>query len=330
MTRPYGYMDTELARRIISELGANNICERVTFHVMGEPTLHKDFFSILRHAEKEGVKVGLTTNGARLGAEIGKGLLEHNLYQVDISLQTPDTNSFTLRKSGTLTFDRYIEGILSFFSTYHDKYKETIFTFRFLNTRFHQMGMEKNRGQVRVISSTKELRDTFKYWAGRIYDIVGVERQKRDSAIKGIDTLVSYKWNVVEIYKNIFFETYLLYEWGNAFEDEDIRNAWGGYCFGMRDHFAVLHNGDVVLCCLDFDGNTKVGNLRNSSLKEVLSSDELGKIMDGFKRFQLVHPYCRHCLGSKSLVSWFVKPAALVVGLKILEPFFHRQTKVYQ
>ena len=55
--------------------------------------------------------------------------------------------------------------------------------------------------------------------------------------------------------QNIFFETYLLSNWTDASKDNDIHNAWAGHCFGMRDHFGILYNGDVVLCCIDINGH---------------------------------------------------------------------------
>jgi Radical SAM superfamily len=64
MKREFGYMDTDLSKMIIDEIAENHISEKITFHVMGEPTLHPDFFDILSHASGRGVKVGLTTNGA--------------------------------------------------------------------------------------------------------------------------------------------------------------------------------------------------------------------------------------------------------------------------
>lgn len=97
----------------------------------------------------------------------------------------------------------------------------------------------------------------------------------------------------------------------------------------MRDHFAILYNGDVTLCCIDFEGRTALGNLHKASLKEILSSDELGRIIDGFRRFRPVHPYCKHCLGSKSFPSWLFKPVASVIGLKVLKPFFYKHTRLY-
>ena len=328
MKRKYGYMDTDLAKRIITELRMNNICEKITFHVMGEPTLHPDFFNILSYAGNIGIKVGLTTNGSGLGGDIGKRLLDHDIYQIDVSLQTPDEKSFSLRKAKGLEFNDYLNGILEFFSSYNARHKNTIFKFRFLNTRFRKKGLEEKTGPVLVISSTDELRKTFRYWAGRIYDLLSLEQGKREIAMRRIDKLVSYKWNVVEIFKNVFFETYVLEDWGNAFDNKEVINAWAGYCFGMRDHFSILHNGDVTLCCVDFNGNTKIGNLHKSSLKEVLSTDELGRIIDGFKRFRLIHPYCRRCLGSKSRISWLFKPIISIMALKVLKPFFYKHTRL--
>jgi MoaA/NifB/PqqE/SkfB family radical SAM enzyme len=326
MKRPPGFMETGLAKRLITEIGENGICEKITFHVMGEPTLHRDFFEILQHALSEKVRVGLTTNGAGLGGNIGKRLLDYDLYQIDVSLQTPEEKSFALRKSGSLSYDGYVMGILDFFSSYTAKGNDTIFKFRFLNTRFPKKGMEKRTGPVRVISSTDELRSTFRYWAGRIYDILGVESHEREKAMKGIQHLVSYKWNVVEIYPRIFFETYVLDDWVGAFDDEKIYRAWAGYCFGMRDHFSILYNGDVVLCCVDYDGYTALGNLHNSSLLEILSSEELGKIIEGFKQFRVVHPYCKRCLGSRTVSSWLLKPVASIMALKVLKPVFYKKT----
>ncbi len=330
MKRPFGYMKTKLAKNIITDLKTHGICEKITFHVMGEPTLHKDFFDILDHAAGEKMKVGLTTNGAGLGGETGRRLLDYELHQLDISLQTPDARSFAYRKAGSRTFESYLEGILEFFHAYHERHKDTVFKFRFLNTRFRKKSMEQRTGPVRVISSTEELRKTFEFWAGRIYDLLGVAPEERSSAMKAIKSLVAYKWNVVEVYPDIFFETYVLDDWGHAFGDEKVRDAWAGYCFGMRDHFGILYNGDVVLCCMDFDGNTKVGNLNEASLEEILSSDRLGKIMEGFKHYKLEHPYCKRCLGSRGFTSWLVKPVAGVVGLKVLKPFFYKRTNLFK
>jgi molybdenum cofactor biosynthesis enzyme MoaA len=47
MKRPFGFMETDLAKGVITEIGSNHICEKITLHIMGEPTIHPDFFEIL-------------------------------------------------------------------------------------------------------------------------------------------------------------------------------------------------------------------------------------------------------------------------------------------
>ena len=329
MTRSYGYMETDLAKRLISEINQNKICEKITFHVMGEPTLHPDFFDILEYADQQNVNVGLTTNGGGLGGPIGERLLDASLYQLDVSIQTPDEKSFALRRAGRLGFNEYIDGILSFFQAYKKRHPDTIIKFRFMNTRFRKKGLERKRGPIRLISSTDELQEMFRYWTGRIYSLLGVDGAKKDSAFRKIGKLASYKWNVVEIYPHVFFETYVLTEWGHAFDDTDVRKAWAGYCFGMRDHFSILHNGDVILCCVDYDGRTVIGNVNETGLEAILSSDHFGNIMKGFKRFRMVHPHCKKCQGSRTFSSWLTKPIGSVLGLKLLRPFFYAQTNIY-
>lgn len=329
MDRKYGYMDPDLAKRVIDEIGARGLAEKITFHVMGEPTLHPQFFEILEHALARKVPVGLTTNAGGLSGPIGERLLSYNLAQIDLSLQTPDERSFALRKAKGLTFEKYLGGILNFFAKYRYNFRDTTFKFRFLNTTFPPKAMEEKTGPIRVISSARELREVFSFWTTRIYDIMEVDQGLKAKALERVRKLAPWKWNVVEVLPNTFFETYLLSDWGHAFSGKPVREAWAGYCFGMRDHFAILHNGDVVLCCIDFNGKTAIGNVQDSSLEEILSGDELGEIMQGFKKYKLTHPYCRHCLGSTSTLSWLTKPIVQIGALRLLKPYFYKHTRLY-
>jgi hypothetical protein len=136
-------------------------------------------------------------------------------------------------------------------------------------------------------------------------------------------------WNVIEIAPKIFVETYVLTDWGNAFADEHIIEADRGYCFGMRDHFAILNSGEVTLCCVDYDGKTGIGNINDKALVDILNSSELEKIMKGFRFGRLVHPHCKKCLGSNSTISSWVKPALSVLGLKVFKPFLYRKYRLF-
>jgi len=329
MTRKYGYMDERLVKKLVEEIASKGLAEKVTFHVMGEPTLHPKFFDILEHARDIGMPVGLTTNGGGLGGEAGRRLLDYELKQIDVSLQTPDAESFRLRKAGRLGFEEFLDGITRFFAAYRTRWPETIFKFRFLNTTFPPKAIEEKQGPMRVISSTAELHEVFAVWIGRIHDLMGVDDDARKTALSRLKKLKAWKWNVVGVLPNTFFETYMLGDWGNAFSGDAVHEAWAGYCFGMRDHFAVLWNGDVTLCCVDFDGKTKIGNVTSTTLEDILHGPALGRVMQGFRRFRPIMPHCRKCLGSRSRLSWLAKPFLQVGGLSLLKPYFHKKTRLY-
>jgi radical SAM protein with 4Fe4S-binding SPASM domain len=68
-----------------------------------------------------------------------------------------------------------------------------------------------------------------------------------------------------------------------------------GFCRGLRNQVAVLVDGSVVPCCLDGEGAMRLGNLKDSSLEEILSSPRAHAIYDGFSRREAVESLCRGC-----------------------------------
>jgi len=55
-------------------------------------------------------------------------------------------------------------------------------------------------------------------------------------------------------------------DWGNAFTSRRVHPDRLGACgFALRK-VGVLSNGEVTICCPDYDGHTSLGNLHISSL----------------------------------------------------------------
>jgi MoaA/NifB/PqqE/SkfB family radical SAM enzyme len=328
MTRKRGIMEPAVAYATLDQIADLDLAEKVTFHVMGEPLLHPQFFDILDHAKRGGIAVGLTTNGALLRPQTIRKLAERDLYQIDISLQTPDSESFQATRGCRVDFEHYRNGLLDLLAACATRPEPPVFKIRVMTTRF--AGALRNRlGISDFMGSSESLHRTVREWVGLIYERLGVQLPDQAILAKRIKQIGIRAWNVIEVSPKIFIETYILTDWGNAFSEEEIIEADHGYCFGMRDHFAILHTGDVVLCCIDFDGRTVLGNLRETSLREILESDRLRTIMEGFQRGALVHPHCRRCLGSTSRLGSWVKPVASLVGLKLLKPFFYKKYRLF-
>jgi MoaA/NifB/PqqE/SkfB family radical SAM enzyme len=327
MTRKRGTMPESLAKLALDQIADLDIAEKVTFHVMGEPMLHPQFFEILDHAAGLKLNIGLTTNGALLRPDTIERLANSDLHQIDISLQAPDKESFLATRGTRMDFDRYKEGLLSLLAACSKRPSPPIFKIRVMTTRFAR-GMREKLGIPNFMGSSDELRRMVLEWTTLAHERLGLDGERREWE-KRLNKIRIYGWNVIEISPKIFIETYVLTDWGNAFAGDDVIEANHGYCFGMRDHFAILYSGDVVLCCVDFDGRTALGSLKERPLIDILRSPELARIMEGFQRNRLVHPHCRKCLGSGSRISSLVKPALSILGLKLLKPFFYRKYQLF-
>ncbi len=67
------------------------------------------------------------------------------------------------------------------------------------------------------------------------------------------------------------------------------------FCYGLGDHFAILADGSVVPCCLDAEGDMTLGNIFESDVRSILSSEKAQKIAEGFKNKKASEELCRRC-----------------------------------
>src|ERR1700682_4249594 len=99
-TRKKIVMDSQFARNIIDQIAENNLTEFLTFHLMGEPFLHKDLCALTGYAEDRGIRVRLLTNGSLLEKKRNEGLFENKLARLEVGFRTPNDTSFDLRLRG--------------------------------------------------------------------------------------------------------------------------------------------------------------------------------------------------------------------------------------
>ena len=330
MPRHYEYMDFDKVCSIIDEIAEYNMAEKITFHVMGEPFMHPRFFEILDYAAQLGVKTGITTNGTYLDEDQAIKLEKVTASQVNISLQTPDEESYKTRKARRMKFDEYHNRILEFIGACLKQTKPPKIKVHFLNTsiKTEVPGEDWTVGTMSVINNTKELRKTFRYWANEVHKICPPLSSEEKSIVeKKIDKLSTFKWNVIEIAPNISFETYILNTWGNAFTESDaVVTSKTGYCSALNDHFAILCSGDLTYCCVDYNGNTKAGNVFENPITEIMNSQPVIDAVEGFNKLKVVHPYCQKCLGGSTWFKSLVNRVGSIVIWKYLKDFFYKKS----
>jgi MoaA/NifB/PqqE/SkfB family radical SAM enzyme len=322
-------MDLELAKKTIESLKEMDIAEKITFHVMGEPMLHPHVFEIITYARDMGCKVGLTTNGSLFTKENRERLVTLDLDQINISRQTPDEKSVSQRQAGSLDAGEYFRNILSLVSLFMQKKSDTTVKIHLLNAKRRGLLVSPlDEGELE--KHTPDLHRALARWTSEIYSLEGIEdRTGEKRVLEGIKKVSLNKWNVLEIYPHIFLETYILDNWGNALVRKPLKRAGFGYCPAIADHFSILWNGDLVLCCRDFDGRTMVGNLEKQKLHEILNSPELISIIKGFKRFRVCHPYCQMCLGGTNYLQLLLRGAGSILLWKFLKAYLYNNKRLF-
>lgn len=87
-------------------------------------------------------------------------------------------------------------------------------------------------------------------------------------------------------------------EYGDRFEWPDMSCDNMGeavFCYGLGDHFGILCDGSVIPCCLDHEGDITLGNVLESPLDLILSSDRAEAMRQGFKRRVATEELCQKC-----------------------------------
>jgi radical SAM protein with 4Fe4S-binding SPASM domain len=227
----------------------------IYLHVLGEPLLHPQLAEILSIAETAGMNINITTNGGLL--EQKKAILmNHSIRQINISLHDAEENI------DSKEWENYLQTSLAFAS---EIASQTYVCFRLWNTS------NENSNSFNILC----LNTIAKYFQLTIEQL-------------NIET----SGNGLKLADHIFLQRAPRFEWP---DEEAIGTQTHKKCYALRDHIAILSDGQVVPCCLDADANMKLGNIFTEELSDILESKRAKDIKNGFEQRKIVEPICATC-----------------------------------
>ncbi|MBM6860235.1 SPASM domain-containing protein, partial [Clostridium saudiense] len=233
----------------------------VYFHLMGEPFLNKNLEKFLEVCEESKLKVNITTNGTLINNVKEVLLKSKALRQVNISLHSFEAND------SKMTLEEYITNITNFINE-ANKESNIICSIRLWNMDTEELKAcnSLNNNILKILE--KELNIEFS---------LGERLQEKPG---------------IKVRKNLYVNMAEKFEWPNinlANEEVEV------FCYGLRDQIGILVDGTVVPCCLDSEGNIPLGNIFNTSLGEIISSNRAKNIYDGFSNRKAVEELCKRC-----------------------------------
>lgn len=261
---PRTFMPTELFEKCIAgaqEIGAKN----VFFHVLGEPTLHPGFAHYLKKLEQTPLRLTLTTNGTTI-ERTGRHILDcPAVRQVNFS-----THAFA--ELPRETAERHLQNVLDFCRIAAVERPDL-----YVNLRLWNVG-------------AAEATPWNSYMLDCIRETFGVEVTPGHFCSRHKSFNISGR---------IYLHEDTRFEWPGSNKVTSTSAPTGtlvqGTCRALDTHAAILHDGRVVACCLDYSGQITLGNIQENSLTEILEAPLARELREGFAQNELHHPLCRAC-----------------------------------
>lgn len=98
--------------------------------------------------------------------------------------------------------------------------------------------------------------------------------------------------NGTRIGQKIYIQYGDKFDWPSL-ENENINE--NVFCYGLRDQIGILADGTVVPCCLDNNGEIKLGNIFEKNLEEIIYSQKAQNIYNGFTNRTACEELCKRC-----------------------------------
>lgn len=95
-----------------------------------------------------------------------------------------------------------------------------------------------------------------------------------------------------KIQDNIYLDREIPFVWPDL--NNDYYNEEGS-CMGLRSHIGILVNGDIVPCCLDYNGTITLGNILNDKIDDILKGKRAQNMQENFLNNKKCEEFCRHC-----------------------------------
>lgn len=294
--RKKGFMNKEVINKIIREVVANKkyISNGVIICGIGEPLLHDEAVNVIEKLKFNGIKVMLNTNGVILDENISEQLLKCNIDRIMISLDA--TNKEMYKK---------IKG-----RDFYNKVLDNIFIL--LNTKKKLSSRTQIQiNMLRMTENFQEIEEAIKFWsdalgngdiiysrevktlANQVDDFRVVNDNLRDIDYDYNKSLTAFKQHLKS--KGTDISKYVVEDWTKVLNINN-KSDTKVICRHLWNYTMILFNGDVSACCIDFNGQLIMGNIKQSNIVEIWKGSKYQEMRNMFlnQKYNSIS-LCKNC-----------------------------------
>lgn len=251
------FITTEKFKHIIEEI--KDYTNLIALHVKGEPLMHPELKEILKICENANLQVNITTNATLLEKNLETLIKSKAVRQINMSLHSVNKNENTKYYN----VENYINDILKASDEITTK-TNIIISYRLWNLE----NIESNDENYEILNKI-----------GNYFGKTNLPEMAKENKF-------------IKLHDNVFLNQDIEFTWPSL-EGKIISEI--GKCWGLRNQVAILVNGDVVPCCLDQNGDIKLGNIFEDKFENIINSDISKSIIVGFENNKIIHNLCKRC-----------------------------------
>jgi radical SAM protein with 4Fe4S-binding SPASM domain len=255
-------MTEKLFQKIIKEIIDTRHIASVDLTLQNEPFLDPELLKKIQYIKKNQqnkISTIVKTNGSLLTDDRLRHLIESNLDILVCSIDAWKKETYEQIRKG-LSYDTIITAI------------DTIQHSPFAGEIYVQL--------VRQKANSHEINEFKKGWRKKGITPKVINLSNRGGILNNYDDLTVQNTQLSVLERCV---PYLL-------------QHLVGCCFYPLNWFHILSNGDVILCCNDYEHKHILGNVNDSTIQEIWNSPAYQKIRHHFKKGEYnAIPICRDC-----------------------------------
>jgi len=285
-------MDRHLAFSLIDQLQELGFSKTIYFHVLGEPLLHPSVFDIVNHAAEAGMRPVIFTNGGALADEVVQDILASKASGLVISMQTINRQSYEKLRKTPFDWDTYLTKIQTALADASGPKNNCTFCV--------SMGVKKLDTEhpeelyFLEYESPEQIKDSI---ASIFSQVEGIDLT---CVFSELDARNSLDMPYIKVTDQLSLSVKPIGNWRRVWLDKP---ATSGHCRFLGKELAVLSNGDVTFCHIDYDGRTTIGNVNEEPLAGIISKPEVKLMTEDFIVGRSVAKGCEYCRGVKEISS---------------------------
>ena len=236
MLRPKGLMSDDVIDALIRNVEKYHI-RGVRFSRWGEPTLHPKFIEIIQRLKTAGAVVHVNTNGSTLDKDRIQALIDSGLDSIKFSFQGADEETYNeMREGGDY------ERLLGIVRTMHALRGSRDYPYIQISTT--------------LTAETPEQVESFKHDIGSYCDYYNIGFTKLNHLDVNAMNVSGEEKEKIRVLQ----------------DHERLNHVYRSFCPEAFDKLSVNWNGDVTLCCLDYDNFMITGNILDLDFEAIFTS----------------------------------------------------------